>query len=71
MPKPDPLALQAVIPDKASAIAFDGGAGEKCRIVLDLYSEQPEELLKLLKLRGERLIVTLIREDDIPKNKSL
>ncbi len=65
MPKTDPLALQAIIPDKASAIAFDGGAGDKCRLVLDLFSEQPAELLNLLKLRGERLIVTFVKEDDI------
>jgi hypothetical protein len=66
--KTEPLALQAVIPDKASAIAFDGGAGEKCRLALDLYSEQPDELLKLLKLRGERLIITLMREDDLQRS---
>jgi hypothetical protein len=63
--KPELLALQAVIPDKASAIAFDGGAGEKCRLVLDVYAEEPGELLKLLNLRGERLIVTLMKEDDV------
>ena len=65
MSKIEPLALQAIIPDKASAIAFDGGAGDKCRLVLDLFSEQPAEFLKLLKLRGERLIVTFVKEDDI------
>jgi hypothetical protein len=58
------LALQAIIPDKASAIALSGGAGDSCRLVLDLYSEQPKELLKLLHLRGERLIVVLTREED-------
>jgi hypothetical protein len=59
------LALHAIIPDKASAIAFSGGAGDSCRLVLDLYSEQPAELLKLLHLRGERLLVTFIKEDDV------
>ena len=71
MPKPNPLALQAVIPDKASAIAFDGGAGEKCRIVLDVYAEDAAELLKLLTLRGERLIVTFVKEDDIFKGEPI
>ncbi len=68
MQKTDPLALQAIIPDKASAIAFDGEAGDKCRLILDLFSEQPAELLKLLKLRGERLIVTFVKEDDIQRS---
>lgn len=67
MPKTEPLALHASIPDKASAIAFDGGSGDKCRLVLDLFSEQPAELLKLLKLRGEVLIVTFVKEDDLQR----
>lgn len=69
MPKPNsPLALQAVIPDKASAIAFAGGAGDHCRLVIDLFSDDPAELLKLLNMRGERLIVTLMREEDIQRS---
>jgi hypothetical protein len=59
------LALHAIIPDKANAITFSGGAGDSCRMILDVYSDQPEELLKLLHLRGERLIVTFIKEDDV------
>jgi hypothetical protein len=68
MPKPEPLALQAVIPDKASAIAFDGGAGDKCRLILDLYQLNDADVAKLLKLRGEQLIITIIREDDIQRS---
>ncbi len=63
MSKPTPLALKAVIPDKASAIAFSGGAGDSCRLVIDLYAEDQAELLELLKLRGERLIVVFTKED--------
>ena len=67
MPNPQPLDLQATIPDKASAIAFSGGAGDAARIVLDVYAEDPTELLKLLNLRGERLIVRFVKEDDLPR----
>ena len=62
---PQPLARQAIIPDKASAITFRGGAGDRCRIVLDWYADNPEELLNLLRLRGERLMVTFLQEDDL------
>ncbi len=65
MPKSEPLAFHAIIPDKASAIAFSGGAGDSARLILDVYGDEAEELVKLLKLRGERLIVTFIKEDDI------
>ena len=58
MPKPEPLALQAIIPDKDAAIKFGGGPGDHCVAILHLYADEPSELLKLLKLRGERLIVT-------------
>lgn len=64
MPNPNPLALKAVIPDKASAIAFSGGAGDSARIILDVYSEDAAELLQLLKLRGERLIVVFTKEGE-------
>ena len=59
------LALQAIIPDKANAITFSGGAGDSCRMMLDVYADNPEELLRLLQLRGERLIVTFVKEDDV------
>ena len=68
MPKPEPLALHAIIPDKASAIAFSGGAGDSARLILDVYGDEAEELVKLLKLRGERLIITFIKEDDLQRS---
>ena len=61
-----PLALQAAIPDKASAVAFSGGKSDSARIVLDLYAEDHAELARILDYRGERLIVTFIREEDVP-----
>ena len=57
MPKTDPLALHAIIPDKASAIAFDGGAGDKCRLVLDMFSEQPA-CVRQLKNGSDDLLVS-------------
>ncbi len=69
MPNSTPLALQATIPNKASAIAFDGGKGESVRLVLDLYAEDPAELLKLVQLRGERLYVTFLREADVERSR--
>lgn len=68
MPKTEPLALKAFIPDKASAIAFDGGAGDKCRVIFDLYQLEDAEVAKLLKLRGEHLIITFIKEDDLQRS---
>ena len=60
--------FHATIPDKASAIAFSGGAGDSARLILDVYGDEAEELVKLLKLRGERLIVTFIKEDDLSRS---
>lgn len=69
MPKPKILSLQAIIPDKASAISFSGGKGDSCRVVLDIFAEDPAELAKVLAYRGERLIVTLMLEDDVERSR--
>jgi hypothetical protein len=58
---PQPLALKAIIPDNASAIAFRSGAGDHCRIVLDWYADNPE----LLRLRGARLMVPCLKDADL------
>jgi hypothetical protein len=68
MPKPEPLALRAFIPDKASAIAFSGGAGDSARLILDIYAEKAEEVVELLKLRGQHLIITLITEEQLQRS---
>lgn len=68
MPKPQPLSFQAVIPDKDGAIKFGGGANDHCVTLLHLYDVSLEELAKMLTLRGERLYVTFMREEDVPRH---
>lgn len=70
MPKlTPPLTLKGVIPDKSSALTFGGGKGDSVRLILDLYSEDQAELLRLVNLRGERLYVTFIREEDVERSR--
>jgi hypothetical protein len=70
VPKDPRLILQASIPDNRTAIGIGGGKGDSCRLALDLYSEDPAEFARLFEYRGERLIVTIIKEDDIHKGGS-
>ncbi len=63
MPNPEPLALKAAIPTTESAIKFGGGKGEACRITLDVYAD-PDDLPRLLDLRGKRLYVVLTEEQE-------
>ena len=46
---------------------FGGGANDHCVTLLHLYDVNPEELAKMLSLRGERLYVTFLREDDVER----
>jgi len=50
------------------AVVADTGAGDSARLILDVYGDDAEELVKLLKLRGERLIITFIKEDDLQRS---
>lgn len=61
MPKPEPLALRAVIPNTGSPISFAGGEEEAGKLVLQFYASG-EEIERLLQLRGKELIVVFHEE---------
>jgi hypothetical protein len=58
MPKPEPLALHAVISPIATAIRAGGQEGEAIRLTFDVY-EEPHVMQKLMELRGQELFVVL------------
>ncbi len=61
MPKPEPLAIRAVIPNTGKPISFAGGEDEAGTLVLQFYASG-EEIERLLKLRGKELMVVLAEE---------
>lgn len=62
--KPNPLALDAAIPDKDGAIKFGGGAGDHATFTLNAYlDENSDEALRLLRLRGKRFKVVFVEDD--------
>lgn len=58
MPKPEPLALRAVIAPIATAIRAGGQESEAIRITLDIY-EEPVVMQRLMELRGQELILVI------------
>ncbi len=62
MPKPEPLALKAVIPNSGSPIKFAGGEEEAGSLTLQFYATG-EEIEQLLSLRGRELRVVMVEID--------
>ena len=63
MPQPEPLALKAVIANRADAIKVSGGEGELAKLLLEVYLEDLDDFKRLVELRGKELRVVLVQEE--------
>ena len=70
MSKPEPLALDAAIPDKDAAIKFGGGAGDHATIQIHAYIEDEAEVTRLLRLRGQRFKLVFVTGEDMQRSQA-
>ena len=63
MTQPEPLALKAVIANRADAIKVSGGEGELAKLLLEVYLEDLDDFKRLVELRGKELRVVLVQEE--------
>jgi hypothetical protein len=58
----EPLALKAVIANRADAIKISGGEGELAKLLLEVYLDDLDDFKRLVELRGRELRVVFVEE---------
>ena len=56
----EPLALKAVIANRADAIKVSGGEGELAKLLLEVYLDDLDDFKRLVELRGKSPMLTFI-----------
>ena len=59
----EPLALKAVIANRADAIKVSGGEGELAKLLLEVYLDDLDDFKRLVELRGRELRVVFVQEE--------